>query len=194
MKKGETKMVDGRAAEVIAQHRVFIRNTVRHFGVRSADVDDVTQEVFQAVNGSLARLEIRKSDSLGKWLQEICHRQAMNHFRGSWRWRRAAPLEDVKELVDTSPGAEEKMLDEERTALVRTLLDSIKPTLSMVVRAYYIEERSMAEVARRCGILENSAWNRLRRGLQALREVSSRVRATQAHALCAARARARRER
>ncbi|MEZ4313932.1 MAG: sigma factor [Polyangiaceae bacterium] len=89
MKKGGAKVIGSRAAEVIAQHRVFIRDTVRHFGVRSADVDDVTQEVFQAVTGSLARLEIRKSDSVGKWLQEICYRQAMNHFRVSWRWTMA---------------------------------------------------------------------------------------------------------
>src|SRR3954467_3049685 len=67
---------------VFDEHARYILRTLRHLGVREADVDDVAQEVFITVHRKLAEFEGRAK--LRPGVYPICLRVASDHRRRAY--------------------------------------------------------------------------------------------------------------
>jgi DNA-directed RNA polymerase specialized sigma24 family protein len=80
--------------EVFDEHAPFVWRTLRHLGIRDADLPDVCQEVFVAVHRKLEGFEGRSS--LRTWLYGICLRTASDHRRRAYVRRERAPWRSLR--------------------------------------------------------------------------------------------------
>src|SRR5262249_46586642 len=96
------------------------------------------------------------------WLFGICERQAASHRRAELKRGEVLHANDELDLPQTAPTAEERLIDQERRALLMQLLASVGPQRRAVVIAYELEGIAMADVAAALSIPVNTAWNRLR--------------------------------
>lgn len=174
--------------DIVFAHSGFIHRTLAQLGVRSPDLDDVAQEVLRGVARGLAAfdpaLAAAPDDAVTAWLFGICDRQAASYRRTH---RRLAALSREIEALPGGPSAEpcaeDRCLSAERVSVLLELIGKLESSRRAVVVAYAMEERPMSEVARSLGVPLNTAWNRLRLGIQDLREAFA------ARAMAAARAR-----
>src|SRR5262249_55464697 len=65
--------------EVYAKYFDFVWATARRLGVDSSTVDDVVQEIFIAIHGSLGTLQ--RPDALKSWVYSVARRTISNHHR-----------------------------------------------------------------------------------------------------------------
>ena len=160
---------------IVREHGRFIRQTLARLGVASRELSDVEQEVLRGVDRGLPtfdpELSANPSNALRGWIFAICERQAANHRRA--RGRKSELLFTNDEL-DTkpvaAPGSEERLIAEERRAILMYLLDELEPQRRAVIVAHELEGIAMADIAAACAIPVNTAWNRLRLAREDLRE------------------------
>jgi RNA polymerase sigma-70 factor, ECF subfamily len=151
--------------QVFDEHARYVIRTLRHFGIKEADVEDVAQEVFVTVHRKLPEFEGRSK--LRTWLYAICLRVASDH-------RRRAHV--VRERVTDSPpidtgertGAEPDTHLESR-AFVQQLLDVLDDDKRAVLVLYEIEGLTMREVAEVVGCPLQTAYSRLHAARELLR-------------------------
>lgn len=84
----------------------------------------------------------------------------------AWRKRiaefQAAETEEGTEyLKDERPNAEEQLLEQERNRIVRKAVDELSDRLKTIVLLYYMEELSLAQIAKAEGIPEGTVKSRL---------------------------------
>jgi RNA polymerase sigma-70 factor (ECF subfamily) len=73
------------------RHASFVRSVLARSGVRSTDLDDLTQETFARVHRLLPAFEGRSS--IKTWLHAIAWRVSVEHRRRAYFWReREAPI------------------------------------------------------------------------------------------------------
>jgi RNA polymerase sigma factor (sigma-70 family) len=164
---------------IVDEHGPFIRRTLAQLGVASRDLCDVEQEVLRGVNKGLPtfdpELSADPSNALRGWLFVICERQAANHRRARLRRRELLTAND--ELDGATAGgldSEERLIAEERRAILMNLLDQLEPLRRAVIVAYELEGIAMADLAAAFAIPLNTAWNRLRLAREDLREAWER--------------------
>src|SRR5947207_8334747 len=80
--------------DVYLAHADFVWKALQRFGVRTADLDDVLQEVFVVVHKKLP--SFRGDAQMTTWLYGICLRVASVHRRRS-HVRREKDLEELEE-------------------------------------------------------------------------------------------------
>ncbi len=152
-------MVDGApvrsSAELFREHGAFVWRLLRRLGVPTADLDDLSQDVFIIVHRALATYEER--NQLKAWLYRICVREAVRH-----RKSRPPPSSmDIDELDEPSPDCPEStaQVNEMRARLDRLLAILDEPRRTVFV-LYELEELSMAEVAEAVGCPLQTAYYR----------------------------------
>ncbi len=157
---------------VFDEHARYVIRTLRHFGVRESDVEDVAQEVFVAVHRKLPEFEGRSK--LRTWLYAICLRVASDHRRRAYV---------VRERATDSPPVDtgERTGDEadtsfESRAFVQQLLGELDDDKRAVLVLYEIEGLTMREVAEVIGCPLQTAYSRLHAARDLLREAWERSR------------------
>jgi RNA polymerase sigma-70 factor (ECF subfamily) len=145
------------ADEVFREHGAFVFRLLRRLGVRDADLDDLTQDVFVIVHRSLDRYEER--NQMRSWLYRICVREASRHRRS----RPPTGTVDV-ELLSSPAGSSPEDAAEANQA--RADFDRLLAVLDEERRAvfvlYEVEELPMEEVAEAVGCPVATAYSRLR--------------------------------
>jgi RNA polymerase sigma-70 factor (ECF subfamily) len=155
-------------AELFQAHATFIWRVVAGHGVASADVPDVTQEVFLIAFRKIAEWDPARS-SATSWLYAIAIRVAANHRRRA-HLRHETQGEVPQVAFSPDPGG---AID--RTRLLAQLdaaLDDMDARLRDVFILYEIAEQSMHDVARAAGCPLKTAYKRL---YAARREVAARL-------------------
>jgi len=142
---------------VFDEYAPFVWRTLRHFGVRDADIEDVCQEVFIAVHRKLEGFEGRSS--LRTWLYGICARTASDHRRRAHVRRELA----VAELppVSIEPVQLDDIERSQARQMLARLLDELDDDKRAVFVLYEIEELNMKEVAEILGCPLQTAYSRL---------------------------------
>jgi RNA polymerase sigma-70 factor (ECF subfamily) len=150
---------------VFDEHARYVIRSLRHLGVKDADVEDVAQEVFVTVHRKLPEFEGRSK--LRTWLYAICLRVASDHRRRAYVVRERItenPPVDGGERTGNEPDA-----SHESRAFVQQLLGSLDEDKRAVLVLYEIEGLTMREVAEVIGCPLQTAYSRLHAARELLR-------------------------
>lgn len=149
-------------------------STLRRLGVRSADLEDVTHDVFFTVYRKLDSYDT--SRPVRPWLFAFAYRAASDYRRLARH--REEPTEDVPEREAGAFGAargDDLLEQKEESALIHAALARIDLDRRAVLVAHEIDGTSMKEVAASLGIPLNTAYSRLRVAREELTTAVKRI-------------------
>jgi RNA polymerase sigma-70 factor (ECF subfamily) len=135
-----------------------IASWVVNLGGPAADVEDMVQEVFVAVQQQLPKFEGRSR--LTTWLYRITANIVSHRRRRLFSRERALSLAVP---VTPSPAMDETVVEAERRRQVYAILDRLKESHRTVLVLFEIEERSGEEVAELLDLRIETLWVRLHR-------------------------------
>ncbi len=150
----------------------YVMNTLRRLGVRSADLEDVTVDVFLALHRRWS--EYDPSRPARPWVRAFAVRVAAD-YRKSARVRREVTRDD-HDAPDTSPGTDDRLIDFEKQRVVLDALDALEPERREVFVLHELDECPIPEVAQTLGIPLNTAYSRLRLAREDFAAAVKRVR------------------
>ena len=137
---------------------------VRAMGGLSADLDDLTQEVFLVVRRKLAQFDGRNA---GGWLYSIAKHQVRDYRRRAWvrHLLRVSPREpdtvEPSQLVAHSPDPSEVLQRRQAEQFVNRILAKMSETQRTAFVLFEIEGYSGEEIAALEQIPVNTVWTRL---------------------------------
>jgi RNA polymerase sigma-70 factor (ECF subfamily) len=136
----------------------YVLRVLPRMGVRSADLDDVAQEVFLAVHRGLGAFEGRSQ--LRTWVYGICIRVCSNYRRRAHN--RYERIMDVPAQIENEARSPERRMQAQRAL---TALDRALDALSLEQRSAFVlfevEGLDMLEIARAMGCSKFTAYSRL---------------------------------
>ncbi|MBX3269038.1 MAG: sigma-70 family RNA polymerase sigma factor [Sandaracinaceae bacterium] len=144
-------------AAIFAAHAPLVWRALRRLGVREADVEDLSQEVFVIVHRKLPEFEGRSA--LSTWIYGICVRVASDHRKRA-HVRREQPTDRVPDERQSAPQLE-ALARREARALLDRALDALDDDKRAVFVLYEIEELDMPHVAEALGCPLQTAYSRL---------------------------------
>ena len=143
---------------VFSENVGFVGQCLRRLGVRSAELEDVTHEVFVAVYRKLGDYDAGRP--LRAWLFGFAYHTALR-YKDLARHEREV-FGEMPEMTDESPSSEDRaMASQTRTRLQRAL-DTLPIEQRAVFVLHDIEDAAMPEVAETLGMPLNTAYSRLR--------------------------------
>lgn len=125
--------------------------------------EDIAQEAFIKAFNSLGDYDSAKS-RFSTWLYKIATNKAIDHLRVA---KRKLPVEDIDTLADTA--APNYELEETKREVRDAVANLHPPTYRHVIKAYYWQGKSYAEIAESLNIPINTVRTWLRRAKQQLR-------------------------
>jgi RNA polymerase sigma-70 factor (ECF subfamily) len=154
-------------------HITHVLHTLRRFGVRERDVEDVAHEVFLTVHRRFADFD--RSRPVRPWLCGIMYRIALDHRRlARHRYEVAEPLPDVS---DGARPADEALADAQMRRLLLEALEAIPLDRRAVLVMHDIDGVPMADVADALSVPVNTGYSRLRTARQELEAAVRRLQA-----------------
>ena len=152
-----------RPLDVIAVHDAhadFVWCSLQRLGVRPADLDDVSQEVFIVVHKRLHTFD--GSSKLTTWLYGVCVKVAAAHRRRAW-FRRETPTADLPDAGEVPPSDRPDALyaaHQARATLAR-VLDAMDIEKRAVFVMFEIDELPSEAIAGILGVPVGTVWSRL---------------------------------
>lgn len=147
-------------------------------GVRHQDAEDVTQEVFQAVAGSLPQFrKDRPTDTFRGWLRGITRNKLLDHFRKRQAEPQAQGGTDVQRRFQEVPQPDIQLPEDspqEMAALYRRALEVVRSEFEAKTwQAFWrtaVDGQSPADVASELGMSGAAVRQSKSRILRRLRE------------------------
>ncbi len=175
---GETpvaRVVSDEFRRLFEEHASYAWNTLRRFGVREEDRDDLVQEIFVTVHSLLEDYD--RARPFRPWLFGITYRIALRDRRRKGRNREGVTTEGDVEKRDSSPNAEVTMVQEERAVLVHAAIQEIEVHRRAVFIMKEIDDVEVPAIAEALAIPLNTAYSRLRLAREDFRQAVTRLRA-----------------
>jgi RNA polymerase sigma-70 factor, ECF subfamily len=151
----------------------YVFHTLYRLGIRRADLEDLTHEVFVAVHHALADYDPGRP--IRPWLFGIAFRIASDHRRLA-RHAREVPEDRAREAVDTALPADDRLAAEQARRLVIDALAEIELGRRAVLVLHDIDGQPIPEIAHALAIPLNTAYSRLRLGREELKAAVKRAR------------------
>jgi RNA polymerase sigma-70 factor (ECF subfamily) len=147
--------------EVYRTYFRLVWRTLARFGVREADLMDVTQNAFLVVHRQLSGFEGRAQ--LATWLFSICRLVAKDYLRSA-PIRREVVVDFGKfTLKDAQPETQLQHLDrQDLSRLLETILEKMPEKLRVVFMLFELEEMSGDDIASFLEIPVGTVRSRLR--------------------------------
>ena len=145
--------------ELFDMHAPYVWNTLRRLGVRDADLEDVTHDVFVQLQGHVHELDPARP--VRPWLFGFAFRLASQHRRKAYH-RKETQSADLAHAVDGARLADEQVSAGQDRKLVLDALESIDLERRAVFVLSQIDGVPVRDVARALGIPVNTAHSRLR--------------------------------
>ena len=164
-------------AEIVMRHSERVMSALRRFGIASAELDEVAQEVFLRAWRGLARFEERAQ--LSTWLYRIAFNEAQRRLArrgptpeparvGSGSGTDAtSPLDRLPDAPEHRPEA--RVLDREFEQVLQRALGQLPPDWRAAVVLRDLEGLSTEEAAAIIGVRQAAFKSRLHRGRMQLR-------------------------
>lgn len=147
------------------------RRMLRTFGLRAADVDDITQEVLLVLARRRATFEVPPGgngpDAWRAFVWGVVVRQVASFRRESAR-RRHAEEGAAEETEPIAPSMEAAVIAEAPRTMFRRAVAGLAPPLGAVMELH-LADLPMASAAARLEIPPATAWTRLRAACAAVR-------------------------
>src|SRR5689334_22113093 len=153
-------------------HADFVFRTLRALGVPSRDVGDAVQEVFLAVQRTLAGFEGRCS--MKTWLFTICRSVARDRRRRAHQRYEVADGGLVSEEPDLRADTLEQVEHRRRLAELDAILAGMDQDQRLVFVLFEIESMTGSEISEALGIPLGTVYSRLRLGRAAFRAAVAR--------------------
>ena len=141
--------------EVFAAHAEFVLRTVRRMGVREADVEDVSQDVFIVVHRKLDQWDARCQ--MRSWLFGIVMRVVSDY-----RKRAHVRRERITDRPPDRPCGEGRVEARAELASLSAALDLLEADHRAVFVLYELEGMPMKAIAEAVGCPLFTAYSRLR--------------------------------
>ncbi len=142
--------------------------------VRRRDAaEDVVQDALVKAYEKLGSW--RGEGSLSTWLYRIVYTTAVSSLRRPQGFFEAQGIEEARIAANTAEEEGEWGVTEENIAKMRRALERLSPLDRTLVNLFYIEERSVREVATICGESEGNVKTRLYRARGRLRNLMNGV-------------------
>ena len=134
------------------------------------EAEDLTQEIALQIIGSLNKGTIPTSFSA--WIWQIARNCYAGWANEKHRRQEAVSGSDIGdyEIEDTSENILDEMIHAEQMSLLRRELAFIKSDYRNIVVAYYIENKSIRQIASALSLPENTVKSRLFRAREILKE------------------------
>jgi RNA polymerase sigma-70 factor (ECF subfamily) len=169
----EAAAAGGAVPDIVALHAAhapFVWQSLQRLGVRTADLDDMLQEVFVVIHRR--QDDYRAIENVRGWLYAICVRVAAR-FRRRAYVRKELPVESVADQIEAGAAAspEEAVSARQTRARLDALLDRMEIGRRAVLVMFEIDRMSCEEIAAAIGVPVGTVYSRLhtaRRELQKL--------------------------
>ena len=164
---------DDRVRALLRAHYREVWRVLRHLGVSPAHAEDGAQLVFMAAASKLSRIEPGKERA---FLVATAVRVAANQRRSAAaRYERSD--ENLDEVVDDAPSAEDLLHSKRRRHLLDHVLDRMSDELRTAFVLFELEGLEMAQIAEIVGVPRGTIASRLRRAREAFTREANRLRA-----------------
>ena len=147
------RLLNGYEAKVFRMALAFLKDTGR--------AEEITQEIFLKLCQALPNYDGRAAP--GTWLYTIARNTCMSALRSD-SYRKTLPLDGINEPAASGPGA---ITDMELAQCV----DRLPEIQRTVITLFYLQEKSIDDVARMLGIPEGTAKSHLHRARVSLGEM-----------------------
>lgn len=164
---------DPRAFRVLFEAEFsYVFHSLRRLGVREADQEDLTHDVFVIAYRRLPELDTTRS--LRPWLFGIAFRVASDYRRRARHLREVADADEV-EPVDQTPLADRQLAGEQTRQLVLDALDNLDLDRRAVLVMHDIDGYAIPKVAQALSIPLNTAYSRLRLAREQFKAAVQRI-------------------
>lgn len=165
-------------ARPLARLRLRFQQWARRFGVASADIEDLVQEALEIVWAK--RAQVDPARALESWEFTILLNQARKYHRGR-RLRREllTPFDDREDARDACQNPEDSTLFRARLAVLQALIAQIDEARRDAFVEHHLLDLSIAEIASRHAIPEETVRTRLKRAWEEIDAARSRWQAEQ---------------
>lgn len=144
--------------DVFRAHFGYVWNSLRRLGVRTADLEDLTHDVFVTFHRKQDQFDTARP--LKPWLFGIAANTASDYRRKASNRRER--IDDTVEAVESGPGADEVLEQRQRQELVNEAIASIDESRVAVFLMHDADGVPMPDVAVALGIPLNTGYSRLR--------------------------------
>lgn len=158
--------------DVYAQHADFVWRTLQHLGVRSADLEDLGQEVFVIVHRKLGSFDGRSK--LTTWLFGICLNLVMRHRRRAYLRLEFLHAEPPERVDPSTPEA--RYAEEEARLRLQQLLAKLGPERRATFVLFEIEGMSCEEIAELTSVPVGTVYSRLHLARKQVEAAAARLR------------------
>lgn len=145
-------------------HRRFLAFLERRVGSREA-AEDILQDAF--VRGLERAGTIRDDQAIIPWFYRLLRNAVIDHYRRRGAEDRA--LAHVAGTADVAVDGPDQELHDQICACVASLVETLKPEYTEVIKAVDLGGAPVAAFAKSAGITANNAGVRLHRAHEALR-------------------------
>lgn len=144
--------------QVFATEFAWVYRTLQRFGVRRADLEDLTHDVFVVFHAR--RSEFDASRPLRPWLMGIAFRVASDYRRRASH--RNELLQEPEEQPDSKPNPEAATERARTRELLLRAFETIEPERLAVLLLHDVDGVAAPQIAEALGIPLNTAYSRLR--------------------------------
>lgn len=151
--------------QLMRQHEVRVFSIALRFTGRRADAEELTQDVFVQLHGSLRR--ISDAEHLRRWLLRTVTNRCLNRLRDQRRRPQLVPIETLPATAE--PVAPESGSDPLAGPHLRRLLLELTPEARVVLLLRFQEDLDPTDIATALDMSVNTVKSHLRRSLEWLR-------------------------
>ena len=163
---------------LLSLHSRKIYNLCYRFTGRTAEAEDLTQEVFIKVFQTLKSYD-QAQGTFSTWLARVARNHLVDHYRRTKRDRVTSSLDDEPGELESRPsptaspatGVESR----ERRELLQQGLDKLSPDLREAVILRDLNDLDYDEIARVLGVPQGTVKSRINRGRLELARVLKRM-------------------
>jgi len=160
------------AEDVYELHADFVWRTLQHLGVRSADLEDLGQEVFVTVHRRLSTFDGRSK--LTTWLFGICLHLVLRHRRRAYFRFELSHAEPPERVDPNTP--EDRYAGEEARVRLERLLDKLSPERRATFLLFEVEGVSCEEIAELTAVPVGTVYSRLHLARKQVAVAAARLR------------------
>jgi RNA polymerase sigma-70 factor (ECF subfamily) len=160
-KRGDLAAFD----QLMRRHEARVFSIALRFTGRRADAEELTQDVFVQLHGSLGRMS--DAQHLQRWLLRTVTHRCLNRLRDQRRRPHLVPLEAMP--AGAEPVAPESGPDQLAGPHLRRLLLALAPEARIVLLLRFQEDLDPSDIAVALDMSVNTVKSHLRRSLEWLR-------------------------